>query len=168
VELYIVRHGPAAERNPQRWADDDRRPLTPEGVRETRKAVRGFARLVGKVDRLFSSPAVRAHRTAELLLEELKDAPELELMDLLAPGSPAVGILGEMHQIARPRSRVVLVGHEPTLGELIGLAVTGEAVSIARLAKAGAAALEFPRAVLPSAARLTWLMSRKQLGRAAD
>jgi len=65
------------------------------------------------------------------------------------------------------RSTVVLVGHEPQLGELVGLALTGDAVSLTRLGKAGAAAVAFPRAIRPGAATLDWRLDRKALARLA-
>jgi phosphohistidine phosphatase len=163
VELYLFRHGPAADRDPRRWPDDDLRPLSPQGMRETRQAARGFASLVGSVDRMLASPALRAWRTAEILHDELKHPPAVERCEELVPGAPAAPILAELRRDGHGPGSVAVVGHEPTLGELLGLAVTGEAVAIARLSKAGAAALEFPRTVIPGAARIEWLLTRKQL-----
>jgi phosphohistidine phosphatase len=167
MEIVLFRHGPAADRDGRRWPDDDARPLTPEGVRATRRAARGLARLVGGIDRLYTSPALRAHRTAELLRAELEAAPELAELEELAPGAPAALLLDRLRRSHRLTARIAVVGHEPTLGELIGLGLVGEAVSVARLAKAGAASVEFPRAAVPGGGRLDWLITRKQLIRLA-
>jgi phosphohistidine phosphatase len=163
MELYIVRHGPAAQRNPKRWNNDDERPLTPNGARATRKAARGLSKIIDPVDRLFSSPAARARRTAEIVREEIEDPPEIELLEELEPGAPAPAILAKIHATARPRSRWIVVGHEPTLGELVGLSVMGEAVSPLRLTKGGMVELEFPREMVPGGARINWVLTRKQL-----
>ena len=168
MELILFRHGPAAERDARRWPDDDVRPLTPEGVRATRRAARGLARIAGRVDRLYTSPALRAHRTAQLLASELDDGTGPAELEELAPGGPAPLVLERIRRGHRVGARIVLVGHEPTLGELIGLALVGEAISVTRLAKAGAAAMEFPRAAVPGGGRLDWLLTRKQLVRLAD
>jgi phosphohistidine phosphatase len=168
MELLLVRHGPAAERDPRRWPDDRDRPLTPEGSRATKRAARALARLAEPLDRLVSSPAARARRTAEILREALDEPPELELAEELEPGRTAAELLAKLHPEARSRSRWAIVGHEPTLGELVGLCVVGEAVSPVRLSKGGAALLEFPRAMVPSGARLRWLLTRKQLMALAD
>ena len=61
----------------------------------------------------------------------------------------------------------MIVGHEPTLAEFVGLALTGEGVSVIRLTKGGAACLEFPSAVRPGSGRLLWLLTRKQLAGAS-
>jgi phosphohistidine phosphatase len=98
-----------------------------------------------------------------MLRTRLIEPPELELADWLLPGAAAVPALAEIKRRAARARRVVVVGHEPQLGELVGLSATGEAISLIRLARAGAAALEFPRAVIPSGGRLNWLLTRKQL-----
>jgi hypothetical protein len=50
VDLYLVRHAVAFRRDPDRWPHGSRRPLTPEGEKEFRLAVRGLARIVPRVD----------------------------------------------------------------------------------------------------------------------
>ncbi|HYB77229.1 MAG TPA: hypothetical protein VEE83_00915, partial [Thermoplasmata archaeon] len=58
---------------------------------------------------------------------------------------------------------VVIVGHEPTLAEFVGEALTGEGLSVVHLTKGGAVCLEFTNSVRPGAGRLVWLLTRKQL-----
>jgi hypothetical protein len=50
VDLYLVRHARAFQKDPDRWPHDSRRPLTPEGEEEFRLAARGLARIVPRVD----------------------------------------------------------------------------------------------------------------------
>jgi phosphohistidine phosphatase len=163
LELYIFRHGPAEERDPMRWRDDAERPLTEEGERETRRAAKGFARLAGSVDHIVSSPAVRALATARILAEEVEPHRKVEVFEPVEPGAPATAVLDKARGLGRAVGSTVIVGHEPTLGESIGLALTGEAVTLVRLSRAGAAALEFSGAVVPGGATLGWLLTRKQL-----
>jgi len=166
--VVVVRHGPAEVRDPRRWADDALRPLTRKGVAQTRRVAAGLARMVGPVACLASSPAARARRTAEILYDALERStrptfwPELDIGGLAGP------IFPRLRAAARPDATVVLVGHEPTLAEFVGLALTGDGVPIVRLTKGGAACLEFPRSVRPGAARLRWLLTRKQLATAAE
>ncbi|MCI4348814.1 MAG: histidine phosphatase family protein [Thermoplasmata archaeon] len=163
MELYVFRHGPAEEADPSRWPDDMGRPLSEEGVRESRRAAKGLAGLVGEVPQIASSPMVRARATAELLAEQWNAEPKVAIWPELASGELAAPILERIDRSARENGPLVLVGHEPTLTEFVGLAVTGEAVPICRLARAGAAALEFPRTVQPGAARIAWVLTRRQL-----
>lgn len=114
---------------------------------------------------MLTSPATRARRTAEVLRDALGRSPKLTLCDELRPGRTAPEILDCVKHLPRPRMHVAVVGHEPALGELMGLALTGEAISLNRLSKGGAASLDFSRALVPSGARLEWLLTRKQLMR---
>ena len=163
LRLFVFRHGPAEEADPHRWPDDSGRPLTPEGVRETRRAARSFAKLAGPVGRIATSPLVRARTTADLLSTAWPKAPRLEVWGELASGELAAPILERVGRTDGRRGDLVLVGHEPTLGEFVGLAVTGEAVPVCRLSKAGAALLEFPKRVVPGGASISWILTRKQL-----
>lgn len=168
MELFVLRHGPAESRDPARWANDELRPLTVDGERETDRAARGLAGLLGEVDRIVSSPAVRARRTAEILRERLQRRTPLVEWPELRPDSEAAPILA---RAAQAGGRLVLVGHEPTLGELVGYGLTGEATRLLRLSRAGAAALVFPARPVPGAAQLDWAVSRSMLvalGRAAS
>ena len=166
--VAVMRHGPAEARDPARWPDDAQRPLRSKGVTQTRRAARGLVRHLERVDRLATSGAVRARRTAQILRDELDPSPELETWEELASGERAGPILERLQRAARRRETVVLVGHEPTLAEFVGLALVGEGISVVRLTKAGAVLLEFPAAVRPGAARLVWALTRKQLAGARE
>jgi phosphohistidine phosphatase SixA len=167
VRVVVVRHGPATLRDPSRWPDDALRPLTPKGAAQTRKAVQGLVRYLDPPIRLASSPAVRCRVTSEYLRSSLEPPPRLEYWDHLAPGKLASPLFEHLASAARSRQEIVLVGHEPTLAEFVGLALTGEGTPFARLGKPSAACLEFPSKVRPGAAQLRWLLTRKQLARAA-
>lgn len=165
MRLFLARHGPAEDRDPRRWPDDDDRPLTREGVTETRRAAQGFVRIAGTPNHLISSPAARAHATAELFRAEFDDPPSLETWKELGPGESAPPILERVRRSVKLRETAILVGHEPTLSELAGFALMGEAISLITLARTGIACLEFAQAAVPGGAHLEWLFTRKQLMR---
>jgi phosphohistidine phosphatase SixA len=167
VDLILFRHGPAEERDPRKWPEDTDRPLSREGILETRRAAEGLARLEPAIDRVASSGALRARRTAELLREALGLKPPVSFWEELLPDSPAPPVLSRFATEVRAGRVPVLVGHEPTLGELVGYALTGEAVSLARLGRAGAVGLTFPRSVAPGAAQISWMLGRRALARLA-
>lgn len=166
VRLVAVRHGPATQRDPVRWPDDARRPLTPEGAVQTRNAAKGLARYVGRVDRLATSGAVRCRATTNLLRAALSDPPAVEVWRELASGQLALPVLHRLARTARSGQQVLIVGHEPTLTELLGTALIGEGIPFVRMGKGAAVCLEFPRGVRPGAGVLRWLATRRQLVRA--
>jgi len=168
VRVVVVRHGPAELRDPARWPDDDQRPLTGRGITQTRKAARGIARLAAPVDRIASSPATRAATTAQLVQRSLGDSTRMETWTELNSGKLAAPIFDRLRRSVRSGQEIVLIGHEPTLAEFVGMALAGDGVPVVRLAKGGAACLEFPGGVKPGAGRLVWLLTRKQLSAVGD
>lgn len=118
IELYLVRHGLAAERGPK-YPDDTLRPLTPEGVKKFASSVPGLLELEVVIDFVLTSPLVRARDTATLLAAGLKPKPAIAEVAALAPGGRHQAIVEciKSHAAKRHR-RLALVGHEPDLGEL--------------------------------------------------
>jgi phosphohistidine phosphatase len=166
IRVVVVRHGPAFDRDPIRWPDDARRPLTPKGAAQTRRAARGLSRYLGKVDRIVTSGAVRCRATTNLIRVPMKDPPGAEIWRELAPGALAPPILQRLARTARAGQQVIIVGHDPTLTEFIGLSLVGEGTPFVRMGKGAATCLEFPRGVRAGAGVLRWLATRKQLSRA--
>jgi phosphohistidine phosphatase len=162
VRVTLVRHGPAEDRDPVRWPDDDQRPLTSKGQLQTRRAARGLARVAPPVRRMASSEAERALATARIVRSTLAPTPRLETWPELAPGGLPEPIFDRLRRVAGSEG-VLLVGHEPTLAEFVGMAIAGDGVSSIHFTKGGAACLEFPDGVKPGAGRLVWLLTRKQL-----
>ncbi|HTW40565.1 MAG TPA: histidine phosphatase family protein [Thermoplasmata archaeon] len=168
ARVVVFRHGPAETRDPARWPDDGLRPLSRKGTEQTRRTVRGLVDQVGTVTRLATSPAARARSTAEILGRALDPPRRPQLWPELDIGSGAAGLLARVRPELSVGTTVVLVGHDPTLSEFLGLALAGESIEFARLTKAGAACVEFPRSVRAGSARLLWLLTRKQLAGAGD
>ena len=165
MEIYLVRHAAAFERDPDRWPDDSDRPLTPEGEQEFRLAARGLARLVSGVDAVLSSPYSRAWQTAEIL-SELASWPSPEPLPVLEPTLPPekAAIVLEAYQ-----GSVAVVGHRPGLHELAAYLLTGQGGGLEiGLEKGGAACIRFDGMLAPGAGELRWLLAPEVLGSLAD
>lgn len=156
MDLLFVRHGLAWERDAERWADDRDRPLRPLGIRRMRAAARGLARVLPPPDALWTSPFVRAARTAAILREEAS-WPEPRALAALGEDAPPGPVLAAA---ARTRSlaSLAVVGHAPQLDLVVTLAVTGRRrPAIVRLKKGGVACVRFEQAVRPGAGVLIWV-----------
>jgi phosphohistidine phosphatase len=164
MELLIVRHALAFERNARRWPDDDERPLSPRGVARARKAAAGMQQLVRAPARVLVSPLLRTRQTAAILTE-VAGWPDASLCAALAPGAAPETLLATLRRLTE--SRVALIGHEPNCSRLLAVVLAGAAGAEAfRFRKMGAALLSFAGAVRPGGARLEWLVPPK-LWRAA-
>ena len=117
IELYLVRHGLAAERGPK-YPDDRLRPLTPTGVKRFASSVPGLLELGVVIDLVLTSPLERARDTATLLAAGLKPKPAIVEVESLAPGGRHQAIVEAIKTHSKRHRRLALVGHEPDLGEL--------------------------------------------------
>lgn len=116
AELYLIRHGIAAERG-EAWPDDTKRPLTDQGVRRLRTIAAGFVEIGVSFDVMLTSPLVRARQTAEIIAGSLDPHPPIVTTDALSPGGTYAAVVDELGKQAR-RRRIALVGHEPGIGAL--------------------------------------------------
>jgi phosphohistidine phosphatase len=115
-ELYLIRHGAAAERGDE-YPDDSKRPLTAQGISHLRKEARALDALGITFEQIVTSPLVRTRQTADLIAELLKSKPPVAISDALAPAGTPGAVMQELAKHAKKGS-VALVGHEPNLGEL--------------------------------------------------
>jgi phosphohistidine phosphatase len=116
LELYLIRHGLAADRGDE-YPDDSKRPLTSEGIASLRKEAKALDALDIGFDHIITSPLVRARQTADVFAEHLKTKPSLSNSDALTPAGSAASVIQEIGKHAR-KGRIALVGHEPNMGEL--------------------------------------------------
>jgi len=161
MQLLIIRHAIAFERDRHRWADDGARPLSPAGIRRSRKAAAGLKELCKAPDRLLTSPLVRARQTAEILTE-VAGWPPAEIASELTPGEGAMAVLT---LLAKDRSkRIAIVGHQPDLSALLTacLLMDSSALPI-QMKKNGVACLAFEGRVRVGRAALTWLATPRML-----
>ncbi|HEY9690249.1 MAG TPA: phosphohistidine phosphatase SixA, partial [Coleofasciculaceae cyanobacterium] len=172
MELYLIRHGIAADRGT--YANDDDRPLTAAGQTKTQAIAERFVQLDLHLDCLMTSPLVRAQQTAEIFYQAGL-ADRLEICPDLAPGRPIESWLDRYAQwqqtapstgqttsqnTTTPR-RLGLVGHEPTLSHWANQLLwnpTNDARDTIVLKKAGIIGLILPPEGSPlGQSQLFWL-----------
>jgi len=162
MDLYLVRHGVAYDADAARWPDDRDRPLTPDGEKRFRRAARGLAELVERVDVVLSSPLARAWRTAELLNAEAQ-WPRPVVCEALGSGGSPAGVLQTLQSHASSRV-VALVGHEPDMHELVSYLLTADTTHAqVEFRKGGVARIELGDSLQPGTARLLWMLAPKIL-----
>src|SRR5262245_45205977 len=122
MEIYIVRHAIAEDVSPD--GSDEARALTEDGKKKMKEAAEGFARLERKIDRIYSSPLVRAKQTAEILAKELD--LKVEEMKELAPAHRPADVCERISR-SKKDENIMLVGHEPNCSELASHLVLGSA-----------------------------------------
>jgi phosphohistidine phosphatase len=165
MDLYIVRHGIAIDREDPKCPPDPERYLTEEGLDKTRQVAKGIAALGITPDLMISSPYVRAMQTAEVFASALDYSKQkIRRTDLLLPGAECSALFRELAK-DKQSSTVFVFGHAPHLDELIAAALASKH-PITSLKKAGVAALKLKR-VSPPSAEFLWLATPRLLRRAA-
>ena len=168
ARIVLVRHAPAEHRDPRRWPDDDDRPLRRDGARSFARAALGIAHLLERHGAAATSPLRRARQTVDLLGAAWRPARSPDVWTELRPEATGVALLAKASRaIPRSGGELVLVGHEPQLSRVVGLAVTGESASVVRFSKGGAVALDFATSVVPGGGKIAWSITRTQLERLA-
>jgi phosphohistidine phosphatase len=164
MNLYVLRHGIAAD--PTSFgltADADRR-LTLEGERKVRQVAQAMQALELSFDLILSSPYLRARQTAEIIAEAFKASKKLEFNEALAPGGSSKKLIELLNRRQPAPESVLLSGHEPDLSELISLLLSGnEGLSIT-MKKGGLCKLTIQTLKHGRCASLEWLLTPKQMG----
>jgi phosphohistidine phosphatase len=164
MQLYIVRHGIAIDREDPKCPPDPERYLTEEGVEKTAQVAKGVADLGVTGDLFLSSPYVRAVQTAEIFANALDYAKQkIRRTDMLLPGAEPSHIFRELAR-DKQASSVFLFGHAPQLDDVIATAL-GSKKHLTALKKVGVALVELKR-VSPPIGELVWLATPKLLRRA--
>ncbi|HEV7856547.1 MAG TPA: histidine phosphatase family protein [Herminiimonas sp.] len=114
MELILWRHAEAEMGEP-----DEGRSLTAKGHKQAWKMAEWLDHNLPNSCKILVSPATRTVQTAEALGRKFK------IVDDLGPESTAEKILAAAHW---PNSRepVLMIGHQPTLGQVASLLITGE------------------------------------------
>jgi phosphohistidine phosphatase len=161
MELYLIRHAIAEDRDATRWPDDSARPLTAAGAERFARAVHGLRRLVPAVETVLSSPYERAWQTAEILRDEAGWPPP-EPCDALGAHHASRAALEVLQE--RRVGSIALVGHEPYLSSLASLLLAGTPERVdTELKKGGAIGLRYDGDPVPGRAILLWSASPRIL-----
>jgi len=138
MQMMLFRHGIAEDAGPTQ--PDAERPLTSRGRTRTQAAAEGLAKVYDPPRRLLSSPKVRAHQTAEIVAEAFDCA-----FETWAPlGNADAAVLRERVQQFHAASPLMLVGHEPSLNELLELMCFDRIFGQTDMKKASCAILDVP------------------------
>lgn len=124
LELYLIRHGVAAERG-EEYPDDSKRPLTSQGISRLRREAKALDALDISFDLILSSPLVRAKQTADVFAEGMKSKPAVATTDALTPAGSPAAVIQELGKHMR-KAKIALVGHEPNMGELAAHLIAGK------------------------------------------
>jgi phosphohistidine phosphatase len=166
MKLMLLRHGIAVDPGTPGYERDSERPLTAEGQRKVRLVARALGRLELVPDVILTSPLLRSRQTATIVAEMLERRRQLSDCPPLALGGAPGAVLAYVKKHHARAGCVMLVGHQPDLGQLTSLLLTGNALNAQiEFKKAGLAVLEWNRSVEGGDAVLQVLATPRMLTR---
>jgi phosphohistidine phosphatase len=113
MELILWRHAEAED-----GAPDTERKLTAKGEKQAEKMAAFLHSRLPRDTRILVSPARRTQQTAQALTKNFTTEPAI------APGASAQAILGAAGWL-EGEGCTLLIGHQPSLGEVAALLMTG-------------------------------------------
>lgn len=157
MEIYLIRHAEALDLGERGITTDEERPLSENGEAQAEAAGRAFQMRGITLDKLVTSPLLRARQTAEILLR-VWSRPELvlETSDALAPDV-------KMRKVSKAAmkagaERIGLVGHMPGLGDFAAWLLGSKKVQI-DLAKAGVVLITCDSEASKGSGVLQWMVT---------
>ena len=166
MEIYLIRHGIAAERDGFDNTTDPARPLTTIGRNKIKFIAQAMRTMGLSFDVIISSPYKRARQTAIIIATSFKtQSKEIVLTDNLIPDAKAMAILTEINRTCAKYRSVLLVGHEPHLSTLISLLLTGTTHASISLKKGGLCHLSSNFPLTPKNSTLNCLLTPAQMQR---
>jgi phosphohistidine phosphatase len=113
MDLILWRHAEAEPGEP-----DLGRRLTAKGIQQAERMAKWLDHHLPATTRVLSSPADRAQQTARALRRKFKVVPDI------APGAAPAAVLAATGW-PDVREPVLVVGHQPTLGEVAAVLLSG-------------------------------------------
>ena len=114
--IIVWRHAEAEQADFELGEKDDARQLTPKGQSQAKRMARWLKQHLPDETQLICSPAVRALQTAKALNDKI------QLQEALKPGASLADVLIVLTQIQQqknPPKNVLIVGHQPWIGQLV-------------------------------------------------
>lgn len=127
MEIIFVRHAVAMERRDfaKLGKEDSLRPITIKGARRHRRMCKIMQRAVKGAEVVVTSPLMRARQTAEITSQIYGDLSIVEVPELV-PTAPPAAFLKWLRVWGRVYKKIIVVGHEPHMGELVSYLVSGQ------------------------------------------
>lgn len=150
MHLFILRHGQA---EPQQTTDEARG-LTDKGRTDTAHIVSGRMVDLQTITQIWASPLVRAQQTAEIAVKYLP-ALRVQISELIIPEASPVSAIEWLQSINQPALSMLLVSHQPFVGELVNK-LCGKPAGFYSMGTSSLASINLP-VVAVGMGELVWL-----------
>jgi phosphohistidine phosphatase len=163
MDLFIIRHAWAEERDEAKYPDDALRPLTDAGRQRFTKMVAFLVPRGLKPRLIATSPMLRCVQTAEILATALGEKPKVVQRKELLPGGDPKKLFAWTEEQAVGIEQIAWVGHAPDVSFFAALLI-GQEDGWMNFKKGAIAAIRSSDAPDFGRGELQWLVTAKVLG----
>ena len=142
MDVILIRHAEAGDRDPARYPDDDLRAVTPGGERKMSAAARAMKAMGIRFDHLVTSPLARAMQTATILRDAYGLKEPAQIHEMLAHGCTPPGGVQLLSKYPADAC-IALVGHEPALSAVAAAMISPSGDARIALKKGGCIGIGF-------------------------
>lgn len=162
LDLFLIRHGIAAQRSSSIASEDTQRPLTAKGRKRVARIAESLHRLGYEVDWIVTSPLVRAAETAEIVAKSSRPSVPRDVCAALSPGGSPEDLWSFLASNPQHK-RIMLVGHEPDLSELAALLIGAGAQANLGFKKGGCCLIRCDSPPSRARGQLVWWLTPRLL-----
>lgn len=158
MKIFFIRHAEAIDYETDTVKDDDYRYITPNGRLTTIKVAQGLLKELNDLEKIFTSPLIRAVQTAEIFADELKFENDVELVNEMRNEST----IQSLQKLIRNNSNLgsaAFVGHEPKMTLLVRS--FSEKKSFPEFSKSGVCLIDFD--IKQETGKLEWYFDPKKM-----
>jgi phosphohistidine phosphatase len=157
MDLYLIRHADALALGERGITDDVARPLSDKGENQAHQVGKTLHKKGVTLDKLVTSPLVRARQTTDLILKNWEGPPpEVHVCEDLAPDAKPRKLARFLRKLGG--EHVALVGHLPHIGYWAGWLLGAKKAHI-EIAKAGIALITCGDGPGKGTGALQWLVT---------
>lgn len=161
MDLIILRHGEAGTQIPPPGKDEER-VLTDAGKKEVEDIAKSIRALKLKIGPIATSPVTRSMETAKIVAKTLNKTKDIEAWDELKPEGERSVFYDRLSKM-KEDSSILIVGHEPYIGNLIGDLIAGKSSCRIAIKKGGMARISISTLNPKPIGKLKWLLTPKQI-----
>ncbi|MDQ3020219.1 MAG: histidine phosphatase family protein [Bacteroidota bacterium] len=158
MKIYLIRHAEAIDYETNTVKDDEYRFITPNGRLITRKIGKVLMEELKDLDKIFTSPLIRAVQTAEIIATRLKFKNDVELANELKNES-TTSSLQQLINNNSNFSSIALVGHEPKISTLVK--IFSDKKDLSEFRKSSVCLIDFD--IAEQAGKFIWYFDSKQM-----
>jgi len=118
MKIYLVRHTEAIDYETESVRSDDLRFITPKGRKVAASIFKALKEELNDLEKIFTSPLIRAVQTAEIMALTLKYKNDVEIANELNISSTGNKVIQLLKRNSVFKS-IALVGHEPMISGLV-------------------------------------------------